>query len=421
MANPLQAGCLGPFLVGADQRVRPLLRLIWQSAPAVSLTLRYACCYGQMPMNRSVRKALLLILALVVIAALLYGLRGSVHYAGFSWHKLADAVRNARGELLLLSLVAIYACYWIRGLRWVRLSRHVGHAGIWSTYESTLMGFLAIVLLGRAGEPVRPLLIGRRENLPMSAMFGIYVVERVFDIAVTILMTGWSLIYLPALLEARESSNAGAHSASMLPVLQKAGFVLFAGLAAAAVFLIYLRRTRGAALARVADRWRGATGWRKNAAGLFAGFFEGLQALRTWGDLVVAVGLTAAHWSLVLAIYCWVPRSFGGSLASFNMRDAVLTLACTMLGSTVQLPGIGGGSWVGSFLAMTLFLGIPNEPAMAAAVTLWLITFAGCAIVGVPLLLREGMSLGELRRIAHVRDAEAGAPPSAAPSKGIQP
>ena len=373
-------------------------------------------------MSRTGRKTLLLLLALVVIGALLYGLRGSVHYKGFSWSKLGEAVRGARLDLLLASLAAIYACYWIRGLRWVRLSRHIGPAGVWSVYAATLMGFVAIWLLGRPGEPVRPLLIARRENLPVSGMFGIYVMERALDIAVTILMTGWMLVYLPDLLRERELANPGGAASKMLPLLQRAGFIFFALFAALAIFLVYLRVTRGGALARAAESWRGASGWRKRASGLFAGFLEGSQALRTWGDLATAAVLTAAHWVLVLAIYCWVPRSFGGTLASFNARDAVVTLACTMLGSTLQLPGIGGGSWVGSFLAMTLFLGIPDEPAMAAAVTLWLVTFAGCAIVGIPLLAREGMSLGELRRIAADQKGAAIAPGSAsADEKGKLP
>jgi glycosyltransferase 2 family protein len=372
-------------------------------------------------MNRSARRLLLLLLVLVLIAALLYGLRGSVHYAGFRWEKLGEAVRGADLRLLLLSLVAIYVCYWIRGLRWVRLSRHLGPAGVWSVFQATLMGFVAIVLLGRAGEPVRPLLIGRRESLPISGMFGIYVVERVLDIAVTIFMSGWSLVILPGILRQRESEDPSASVSSLLPVLQKAGFLLFAGLVVAVVFLIYLHATRGGVLAQVAERWRGATGWRRGAAGLFVGFLEGLQALQTWWDLATAIALTAAHWVLVLAIYCWVPWSFGSSFATFGVRAAVLTLACTMLGSTVQLPGIGGGSWVGTFLALTLFLGVAREPSMAAAVTLWLVTFAGCSLVGIPLLLREGMTFGELRRIAAAREAPAAGSPAEAPSKGIQP
>jgi hypothetical protein len=31
---------------------------------------------------------------------------------------------------------------------------------------------------------------------------------------------------------------------------------------------------------------------------------------------------------------------------------------------------------------------------------IWLITFAGCCLVGLPLLFREGWSMGELRQMA---------------------
>jgi len=372
-------------------------------------------------MNRPARKILLLLLALLLIGVLLWAAHGRMRVPGFSWDRLGEALRGARLDLLLLSLFAIYVCYWIRGLRWVRLSRHIGPAGIWSVFEATLMGFVAIVLLGRAGEPVRPFLIGRRERLSISSMFGVFVVERLLDVSVTIFMTGWSLILLPRLLREHEAGNHSSPAWSRLALLQKAGFALFAGLLVAVVFLMYLHITHGGVFARQMERWRATSGWRCSVAGIFIGFLEGLQALQNWGDFAVAVVLTAAHWSLVLAIYVWVPRSFGGDFASFGLRAAVLTLACTMLGSALQLPVIGGGSWAGTFGALTLFLGVAREPAMAAAVTLWLITFASCSFAGIPLLLREGMSLGELRRIATQRDERTAGAPAAAPSKGIQP
>jgi uncharacterized protein (TIRG00374 family) len=350
-------------------------------------------------MRRSARRILFPLLALVVIGALLYELRGAISLKGFSWERLGEAVRGANVSLLLLSLIAIYICFWIRAVRWVRLCRTVGPAGVWSVYEATLMGFVAIVLLGRAGEPVRPVLIARRENLPVSSMLGIYVVERVFDIAVTILVAGWSLVFLPELLRAREIAEPAASSSSLLPLLQKAGFTLFAGLLAAVVFLIYLRASEGGVLLRANARWSGRTGWRKRAAGLIGGFLEGLQAIRTWSDLAGAVLLTAVHWLFILYIYHWILTSFGGSLASLDLRAAAVTLACSMLGSTLQIPMVGGGSQVGAFLALTVFLGVKEEPAIVAAATLWLVTFAGCSLAGIPLLVREGMSLGELRRM----------------------
>jgi uncharacterized protein (TIRG00374 family) len=361
-------------------------------------------------MSSTARKILIFLVTLGAMGALLYGSRGAISLKGFSWRRLGDAVGNARLDLLLLSVVAIYGCYWIRGLRWARLSRHVGPAGVWSVYAATLMGFVAIVLLGRPGEPVRPLLIARRERLPASAMFGIYVVERIFDISVTVLLAGASLIYLPEVLH-RNQDTIPSTAAALLPALQRGGFLLFAGLLAAVLFLIYLRVTDGGMLARAAARWREQAGWRKRLAGLFSGFLGGLQAIRTWGDLITAVLLTAIHWVFIVLIYHWILASFGGKLATLNLRDAMLTLACAMLGSLLQLPVVGGGAQVGSFLAMKFFLGVDEEPAIVAAATLWLVTFASCTLVGIPLLLREGMSLGELRRMTRDSAEERGMQP----------
>jgi len=356
-------------------------------------------------MPRLARKILIFLVALGVIGVLLYESRGAISLKGFSWGGLGAAVRGANVGLLLLSLASIYLCFWIRALRWVRLCRAVGPAGVWSVYAATLMGFVAIVLLGRAGELVRPLLIARRENLPAGSMLGIYVVERVFDISVTILLAGWSLVLLPGLLRARESEDPAGAGSTLLPWLQKAGFTLFAGFLAAVIFLIYLRAHDGGMLARANARWHGRTGWRKRVAALIEEFLGGLQAIRTWGDLAMAVGLTAVHWAFILFIYHWILMSFGGSLAALDVRAAAITLTCAMLGSTLQIPLVGGGSQVGSWLALTAFLGVKSEPAIVAAAALWLVTFAGCCLPGIPLLLHEGMSLGELRRMT----TEAGA------------
>jgi len=147
-------------------------------------------------------------------------------------------------------------------------------------------------------------------------------------------------------------------------------------------------------------------GWRRRVAGLVTGFSEGLQAIRTWHDLFSVVAVSAVHWGLVTCIYYWIGRSFGGRLAELGLADALLVLAFTMAGSTVQLPGVGGGSQVASFLAYTVIFGVDKEPAAAVSIVIWLITFAGATVLGIPLLIKEGWSMGELRRLAHA-EAEA--------------
>jgi hypothetical protein len=122
------------------------------------------------------------------------------------------------------------------------------------------------------------------------------------------------------------------------------------------------------------------------------------------------------HWGLIVLIYVLVIRSFGGALEQFTFSGGMLVLAFTMLGSLVQLPGVGGGAQLASFIALTQIFHIDQEPAAAAAVVTWLITFAGACLVGLPLLIHEGLTVGELRRLAsaeveaETRGAHAGLP-----------
>jgi hypothetical protein len=231
-------------------------------------------------------------------------------------------------------------------------------------------------------------------------MFGVYVVERLFDTAATVIMVGLALLVFP------QHVVPGAESARWMTVARTAGTVLLIGLLAAIAFLVYMRVHGAQAMQRRLEPWRTHHGWRARVAGLFSGFVEGLQSIRTTGDLAAAVGSSTVHWALVVGCYMWISWSFGGKLAQVDMPGALLVLAFTMVGSTVQLPGVGGGSQLACYLALTLFLGIESGPAIVAAVVIWLITFAGSTLAGVPLLVREGWSMGELRRMAKA-EAEA--------------
>ena len=94
-----------------------------------------------------------------------------------------------------------------------------------------------------------------------------------------------------------------------------------------------------------------------------------------------------------------------GELLTLSFAAATLVLAFTLVGSAAQLPGVGGGAQVASFLVLTLILGVDKEPAATGAIMVWLVTFASCSLVGLPLLFHEGWSMGELRQMAKAEEA----------------
>jgi glycosyltransferase 2 family protein len=340
------------------------------------------------------KKLLLGLLALLILGFVVYRSSGMINLADFSGAKFLHAIREANPLLLIISIIAIYACYAIRALRWQLFQKNLGTSRFWTIYSMTLAGFSAIFLLGRAGEPVRPLLLSRKEKLPIADMFGIYALERIFDAASA------AVIAAVGLLLFESHAHAGETASKLEAAARTTGAVMFAGVIGAAAFLVYMRLHGTAFMEKRFQNWVEAGGWRAKIAAILLGFARGIQTIRSWGDLVLAALYSAAHWFLVLVIYMWISHAFGGQLSNLTLGDAMLVMTFTLVGSAVQLPGVGGGSQLATFLAFTTIFGVEKESAAVVAIVIWLITFAACAIVGTPLLIHQGFSLGQLKQIA---------------------
>jgi uncharacterized protein (TIRG00374 family) len=352
-------------------------------------------------MRGFLRKLVLAALALGALAALAYHSRHKIHLGDFTWSRFIHAVGQANVWLLLLSIIAVYGAYALRSLRWQRLSRYLGPASFLDVYSATVMGFASIFILGRAGELVRPLLLARKTHQPVASMFGVWVLERIIDVGAAV-----ALAALTLLVFAEKLADAGLNT-DWVENAHAGGWLLLGMLAATVILMIYFRLHGAGVLERRLDYWHRAGGLKGWLAGIIAGFSEGLQAIRRPSDLLIAVVYTCAHWGLVTLIYLWTARAFAGDFVQSDVTfpGAMLLLAVTLVGSVLQLPGVGGGAQVASFIALTTIFGVEQEPAAAIAIVLWLITFAAAALVGVPLLIHEGLSMGELRNLARAEAA----------------
>ena len=351
-------------------------------------------------MLRNSRRLFLLLLAVAALGYLFYKFRHSITLEGFEWSTVGQSLRDARLSLLLLTMATIYVCFAIRALRWMRFSRTLGATDFRNVYSATLMGFTCTFLLGRAGEPIRPVLIAKKDKLSIPRMFGVYVLERIFDVAATAVIAGSALVLF-------ERRGLVGHAGDIVTKVRSAGILLLIGLLVAVSFLIYFRYHGAEWLAKRLQKPAWRAGWRGKVIVLLEGFAEGLQGIRTWNDLGVLVGLSVVHWFLIVLCYTWVAHAFGGQLGTLRFSDAALVLAFSMVGSAVQLPGVGGGAQVATFLVLTLIFGVEKVPAATMSIVVWLVTFASCCLVGLPLLFREGWSMGELRKMATAAEHEA--------------
>src|ERR1700674_4418313 len=179
-------------------------------------------------MQSSSRKLLVVLAGLLALGFVIYRSSGMIHLADFSGSKLLHAVHGANPFLLILSVVAIYACYALSSLRWQAFQKNLGPSRLATIYGMTLAGFIAVFLLGRAGEPVRPLLLARKEKLPVSGMFGIYVLERLFDAGSAAVIAGIGLLLFQA------QAHTGETTSKLQAAAKTTGSLLFAGVLGAA-------------------------------------------------------------------------------------------------------------------------------------------------------------------------------------------
>jgi len=349
------------------------------------------------------RKAIFSGLGILLAGYLVYRFHGSLSLSQFSAARLWHAVRTANYFLLFLSVVGIYACYAFRALRWQKFQAHVGPAHFWSIYNMNLAGFAAMFVLGRVAEPVRPMLIARKEKIPISGTFGIYALERILDAACT------AVLAAVALLIFKPSGDAEAQMAAVaFEKGAKSAGTVFALIAIIAfIGLIYLRLHGSAFLEKRMQGWLSEHhGWRMGFARNLLEFLRGVQTIRSFGDVVAAIVYSVIHWWLVAVVYFLIIHSFGGRMGEMTFADSLMVLVFSLVGSAVQLPAVGGGAQALSAFALMKLYGVEQEAAVASAMILWLVTFAACALAGLPILFREGWSLGDLKRLRQQETAE---------------
>src|ERR1700686_3442720 len=234
------------------------------SPPFLTLTPRNG--YARVRMRATLRRLIVALLVLAALVGIAYQSRHKIHLADFTWRKFIHSVGQANIWLLLLSFVAIYGCYAIRAVRWQRFCRYLGKPTFMNPYAGTLMGFAAIFVLGRAGEPVRPLLLARKDRLPVASMFGIFFLERFCDFAAAAALACLSLLVFPNRL-----SDAGADMNWVNGARRYWAWVLLAALSVLIGLLVYYRLHGAGAVDRNLEQWRAAGGMRSRFASAITG------------------------------------------------------------------------------------------------------------------------------------------------------
>lgn len=350
--------------------------------------------------RRRLRVVLWLLFFFVVLAFLAYQFYSKEEFRNFEWDKFAAAFRQADKLYLAVSVLIIFLTYVIRTWRWQCFSRPAKALQFAPVLSATIVGFSAVMLLGRAGEIVRPVMIGRKEAVPVSSMMAVWAVERIFDMLTMVVLLAWVLVFSPTALVA---NGANSHA---VRVVRQTGLVATLGALTGAA-LLWIYRSKPARLVGL-SRWLHRflpTRWHGDVDRTLGSFGDGLKFLRRPRELAVSIFYSFGLWFVICLAYWLICQSLGGQMARLPATAVVILVFFAMAGSAVQVPGVGGGFQAATFIALTALYRVEVEMAASAAILLWVITFCVVLLIGIPLLIHEGWSLGQLRQIAREQDS----------------
>ncbi|MBZ5612456.1 MAG: flippase-like domain-containing protein [Acidobacteriia bacterium] len=326
----------------------------------------------------------------VVLAVLVYlQFRTWQH---FDWARLFQFGLNWRH--ILHGVAYIYLAYFLRAVRWKIFLRPVRkEASILGLVPATMIGFTGLALLGRAGELIRPYLIARRYNLPFASQVAVWAVERIFDIGgFTVLMLAG--IFLPSKLRAFTLA-APPEVRHWIHLTGYALIALVLGLLSGAVLVSY----RGSRIAQwVEDRFphlAGNLGHR--IAQKIREFTVGLNTIHGPAAFLQLSAVSVLMWWLIALAYKEVTHAYGAPMHDMSATKVLLLMGASMIGSMVQLPGVGGGSQLATISALDhVFHIVPQELAVSCGIMLWLVTFVAVVPVGLLFSHHEHLSLRKL-------------------------
>jgi glycosyltransferase 2 family protein len=351
-------------------------------------------------MKQGARRWLWVGISAAILALIVFHLSRGGEWRNFRWDRLWASITSANPAYLLAAVGVTYSSYLVRAYRWGFFLEPIKKASLWVLFVGQVLGFSAIFLLGRAGEIVRPGYIAKRENVSYTSMAAVWLLERIYDTVFIALLFSASLFLVPLSVAPGEAraTLADAHTVGLLTLLVTAIFVV--------ILVVFRLRADTLQLQTPGVLRFLSPNQQRHFERFLRSFADGLGVIRNWKDLWASLASTAVLWAINVTVFWLVFRSMGGDLGRLSWMAAAMVLFSGVLGMIVQIPGVGGGFQVIVIKVMSGFLGIGVEDAAAASILIWIMLVFPCVVLGLLMLVHEGLSVRKLKTIAEEERAQ---------------
>jgi uncharacterized protein (TIRG00374 family) len=307
-----------------------------------------------------------------------------IAFRGQDFNAIRQALRDFNYLYLIPALALLFTGVWFRAVRWRILLKPVVEISSRDVFPIVIIGFMANNILPlRAGELARTYALSSKTGAKKSATLATIAIERLFD---GITMLGFILV--------------SATVISLTSNLRHLAIIAFIIFACGILFLVLLTlsgnwRDRilqivlGPLPEVMADR----------IEKMAEGFLVGLGVLRRRRDLALVAAYSVIAWSFEASTYWMIAKGFGDPLAAaLTPAAALLTTGVANLATLIpSSPGYVGPFETGVKWVVEGALGVNGSLALSYAILVHATLFFPVTVLGLFVLWRERISLGQLR------------------------
>jgi uncharacterized membrane protein YbhN (UPF0104 family) len=311
--------------------------------------------------------------------------------------RIGHYIRTANYFWLGLTLMLSALGYFSRAYRWqMQLEASQTPATYWKTYHAMMVGYLANLVLPRAGEVIRCSVLRRTSGVPVQVALGTVVTERVIDVLVLLTLLGSTLLldfktFWTFINDKLLGGQADTIARNPTPLI------------IAAIIALVLLAVGGYAMFRNLEKLRQIALFNKAVVfvkGLLAGVFSVLK-LKHKGLFLLHTCFTWVVYYLMdyLAFFCF-PETYG-----LDMRAGLAVLTFGAFGMAAPVAG-GIGPFHVMVQGILLVYGISKEAGIAYALvvhgaqTLLVVLMGGISFIAVA-ASDKGNIADEAEALAH--------------------
>lgn len=281
-------------------------------------------------------------------------------FRGIALEELKSTLREANFWWIGLSLCLLTLGFFARARRWMLLIQPLGYQpSFWNTYHGLMFGYLSNFALPRLGEVTRCVSLGRREKIPVDALIGTVIIERVTDMVMLFLILGILLIswmdkfgtfFSQSVFGPMQSKVAETFGGMLI------FWILVFGLAALLVSLLYTFRKRLMQIRLVAK-----------VVEFLKGILDGLKTIyrmeRKWEFIFQSILIWTIYIFMTWVIVFAIPAT-----SHLGFVDGVFLLVVGGLGMAAPVTaGFGAYHWITSRGLMYVY-GLSLEQGTAYAI-----------------------------------------------------